>query len=119
MPFTTHTNGQKTYYDDDDFTDPWKSSETILIQHGFGRSLAFWYHWIPVLVRKYRVIHRDARGHGKSSAPDSRDSYHYTVDRILEEIIDTLDHLGLQKIHWLGESTGGIWGEAMAAKYPD
>lgn len=117
MPYLTHKNGQQTYYLDDDFVDPWKPHETILIQHGFARHSAFWYHWIPVLAKHYRVIRRDARGHGYSSAPDK--GYTYSIDTILDEIIDTLDQLGLEKVHYLGESTGGIFGEFLAARNPE
>lgn len=117
MPTITHPNGETTYYEDDNFTDPWKPHETILIQHGFARHSAFWYHWIPTLSRHYRVIRRDARGHGRSSAPSK--SYDYSATTILEEIVDTLDQLKIDKVHWLGESTGGIWGEAMAVENPE
>ena len=117
MPYITHKNGQKTYYQDDDFADPWKSHETILIQHGFARHSAFWYHWVPVLSKHYRVVRRDARGHGYSSAPDS--DYKYDIDTILDEIVDTLDQLKLDKVHYIGESTGGIWGEFLAARNPE
>ena len=116
----THPNGQTTHYIEDNFTDPWKPCETILIQHGFARHSAFWYHWIPALARKYRVIRRDARGHGFSSSPSPSDnSYKYSLDTILDEIIDTLDQLKLEKVHFLGESTSGMVGEALAAKYPE
>jgi pimeloyl-ACP methyl ester carboxylesterase len=117
--FLTHPSGQTTHYIVDDFADPWKSSETILIQHGFARHASFWYHWIPALSRHYRIIRRDARGHGLSSYPLPSSSYDYTLDTITDEIIDTLDQLGLQKVHFLGESTSGMIGEAMAAKYPE
>lgn len=75
----------------------------------------------PVLSRNYRVIRRDLRGHGRSSHPSPEDlsRYAYIVDGILEEVIDTLDQLNVQKVHFLGESTGGILGEILAAKYPD
>lgn len=119
MPFIEHPNGQKTFYRDDDFTDPWKPKETILIQHGFARHSAFWYHWIPILATKYRVIRRDARGHGFSSAPSVGDPYPYSVENILSEIADTMDQLGAKKFHFLGESTGGIFGELFAVKYPE
>ncbi len=116
----THPSGQTTYYIDDNFTDPWKPCETVLVQHGFARHAAFWYHWIPVLGRKYRVIRRDARGHGHSSSPSPSDlSYDYSLDTILAEIIDTLDQLKVQKVHFLGESTSGMVGEALAAKHPE
>ena len=40
-------NGYVTYYEDDDFTEPWKPRQTILIQHGFGRTSQFWRQWVP------------------------------------------------------------------------
>jgi pimeloyl-ACP methyl ester carboxylesterase len=52
-----------------------------------------------------------------SSPP--KGSYNYSVETIISEIVDTLDQLGLQKVHFLGESTGGIFGEALAVKHPD
>lgn len=119
--YVVHDNGQRTHYILDDFTDPWKPRETILIQHGFGRHAAFWYQWVPILSRNYRVIRRDLRGHGRSSyaSLEQRESYKYTVDTILGEIIDTLDQLGIEKVHFLGESTGGMLGEILAAKNPE
>ena len=117
MPYITHKSGQKTFYFDDNFANPWEPHETILIQHGFARHSAFWWKWIPVLSRTYRVIRRDARGHGYSSVPGK--DYEYKIDTILDEIIDTLDQLGLEKVHFLGESTGGIWGEFLAARNPE
>ncbi|EOA89787.1 hypothetical protein ACJQWK_02794 [Exserohilum turcicum] len=132
--FVVHANGQRSHYILDDFTDPWKPRETILIQHGFGRHAAFWYHWIPVLARKYRVVRRDLRGHGYSSYPAPKppgsaendqngarqeSEYNYDVDTILGEIVDTLDQLGIEKVHFLGESTGGMLGEILAAQFPE
>ena len=64
-------NGYVTYYEDDDFTDPWKARQTILIQHGFGRNSQFWRHWVPMLaicgVTAARVI-RGPTTRGRSTA---------------------------------------------------
>ncbi|EUC48466.1 hypothetical protein COCMIDRAFT_87333 [Bipolaris oryzae ATCC 44560] len=123
--YILHPNGQKSHYILNDFTDPWKPHETVLIQHGFGRHSAFWYHWIPALSRHYRVVRRDLRGHGYSSYPGQKQTaegdgdYEYNVDTIIGEIIDTLDQLGLQKVHFLGESTSGMLGEILAARHPE
>ncbi|KAF2869111.1 Alpha/Beta hydrolase protein [Massariosphaeria phaeospora] len=117
--FVIHANGQRTHYIRNTFVDPWKPAPTILIQHGFGRHAAFWYHWIPILSRHYHVIRRDLRGHGYSSYPKPGERYDYTLDTILGEIVDTLDQLGVGKVHFLGESTGGMLGEIMATRYPE
>ncbi|EXJ66156.1 uncharacterized protein A1O5_10772 [Cladophialophora psammophila CBS 110553] len=117
--FITHPTGQTTHIIVDDFTDPWKPSETILIQSGFARHAAFWYHWVPALSRRYRVVRRDLRGHGRSSCPDPGSGYDYSLDTILGEILDTLDQLNIPKVHFLGESTAGMIAVAFAAKHPD
>ncbi|CAK7236631.1 hypothetical protein SBRCBS47491_009703 [Sporothrix bragantina] len=119
--YITHKNGLKTAYIQDNFTDPWKKAETILIQHGFCRNADHFYHWVPALARKYNVIRRDLRGHGYSDypAPGSGYDYEYSLPTILAEIKDTLDQLGIAKAHLLGESTSGMLFEAFAAKYPD
>lgn len=114
-----HPNGQTTHLIEDDYTDPWTKPETIVVQGGFGRHSAFWYHWVPTLARHYHVVRRDTRGHGNSSTPGRNDKYNYTLDTLLGEIIDTLDQLELQKVHFLGESTSGMLGQALAANYPD
>lgn len=72
---------------------------------------------MPVLAKNFRVIHRDARSHGRSSVPGRE--YPCTVDTILDEMVDTLDQLGVQKVHWLGESTSEILGELLAARNPE
>ncbi|ORY15878.1 Alpha/Beta hydrolase protein [Clohesyomyces aquaticus] len=117
--FVQHPNGQRSHYIRDSFADPWKPHDTILIQHGFGRHAAFWYHWIPALARHYHVIRRDLRGHGYSSFPKPGEKYDYSLDTILDEIIDTIDQLGIKKVHFLGESTGGMLGEILAARHPN
>ncbi|KAJ5556347.1 hypothetical protein N7494_000262 [Penicillium frequentans] len=114
-----HANGQMTHVIVDDYTDPWENPKTVLIQGGFGRHSAFWYHWVPSLARQYRVLRRDTRGHGKSSTPMPGDGYQYTLDTILSEIVDTLDQLGIERVHFIGESTSGMLGQALAAKFPN
>lgn len=115
--YIRHSNDQVTHYIRDSFVDPWKPAETILIQHGFGRHAEFWYHWIPVLSRQYHVIRRDLRGHGRSSYGKKGDGYKTDVDTVIGEIIDSLDQLGVEKVHFLGESTSGMLGEILAARY--
>src|ERR1700694_1258218 len=118
MPEIT-TLGQKTYYEDYCFADPFRPTpDVILIQHGYARSSNFWYHWVPALATTYRVIIRDLRGHGRSSAP-SRESYDWSLDTMLAEIVDMLDQIKIQKVHFVGESTSGELGMAFAVKHPD
>ena len=46
MP-TIKINGYDVYYEDNDFTDPWKASEVVFLNHfGYG-NLRLYYKWIP------------------------------------------------------------------------
>ena len=56
MPFAQKPGRPPLHYVLDDYTDPWKNAPYILLQHGNGRSGAFWYSWVPYLTRFYRVI---------------------------------------------------------------
>jgi pimeloyl-ACP methyl ester carboxylesterase len=110
-------NNYEMHYELDDFTDPWRASETIWIQHGFGRSSRFWYHWVPRLAGHYRVLRRDMRGHGQSADPGP--NYVWSVEDLLNDMKGFLDALGLGRVHYIGESLGGILGVAFAARWPE
>jgi len=136
MPEIT-LNGYITYYEDDCFVEAWKGSQvdarlparqgesslgdqtprqTILIQHGFGRNSQFWRHWVPLLAGDYRVIRRDLCGHGGSTDPGA--AYPWSFDSLVRDLGDFCDALKLDRVHLLGESTGGMLAVGLAAKHP-
>src|SRR5882672_9755208 len=47
------------HYEVDDFTDPWRKPETILLLHGNAESGLAWWAWVPHLARHYRVVRPD------------------------------------------------------------
>jgi pimeloyl-ACP methyl ester carboxylesterase len=110
-------NGYVTFYEDDDFTAPWKPSQTILIQHGFGRNSEFWRQWVPMLAGDFRVIRRDLRGHGGSAEPGP--GYPWSFDNLVRDLSGFCDALRLKDFHLLGESTGGMLGVGYAATRPN
>lgn len=116
MPYVS-VNGLQFYYEDDDFTDPWDDRETVVIQHGWGRSSSFFYRWALSLIGNYRVIRRDMRGHGRSEDPSS--GTEWSVDVLVSDMVGFLDKLGLDKVHYIGESAGGVFGAVLAAKFPE
>ncbi len=110
-------NGLSIHYELDDFTDPWEESDTIWIQHGYGRSGRFWYHWVPPLARQYKVLRVDMRGHGQSADPAA--DHAWSVDELLSDIRGVIEALGIGPVHYVGESVGGILGIALAARWPE
>jgi pimeloyl-ACP methyl ester carboxylesterase len=110
-------NNDEMHYELDDFTDPWTSAETIVIQHGLGRNARFWYHWVPLLARHYRVIRRDMRGHGQSADPGP--SHAWSVEELLTDMKGFLDALNLDRVHYVGESIGGLLDIACTVRWPE
>ena len=53
------------FYLIDDYTDPWKKSESVLMLHGLAKSSAAWFAWVPYLARHFRVVRPDMRGFGQ------------------------------------------------------
>src|SRR5713101_10014196 len=117
MPKIT-ANNCEMYYELDDYTDPWlKDKDTIWLQHGVGRSSKFWYHWVPALARNYRVVRRDMRGHGLSSAPPP--DHKWSLNELAEDMLAFMDGIGLEQVHYVGESIGGIIGVLFATRWPE
>ena len=109
-------NGYRTHYEDDDFSPGWRRSEVVLIQHGFGRNSAFWRHWVTRLAGDYRLIRRDLRGHGGSDNPVGLG---WNFDALVGDLHDFVDALGLETVHLIGESTGGMLAAGFAHRFPD
>ena len=115
MP-TISLGGYVTHFDDDDFSTPWIGSEVVLIQHGFGRNSKFWWHWVPAIANEYRLNRRDLRGHGEST--DGADCP-WTFDGLVADLREFCDALEIDKIHLIGESTGGMLSVGFAHRFPE
>lgn len=67
MPITRISPDLEMHYMVDDFTNPWREAETVLMLHGNGESSAAWFAWVPHLARRFRVVQPDMRGFGAST----------------------------------------------------
>lgn len=114
---TLRVNGVDIYYEMTDFTDPWTRPKTVLLHHGFCRNLRFWYQWVPLLARDFRVVTFDSRGFGRSPLPPQE--YAFSADDMIGDVIGLLDSLDIDRVHWGAEASGGIVGMATALKFPD
>ena len=117
MPYARIDYSLDLYYDDDDFTDPWRRSETVVLHHGNAKNARLWYAWVPLLARQYRVIRLDARGFGRSTVPP--EGYRWSLSRFAADLRGLLDHLGLRRVHLIGETVGGAIAMQFAGEYPD
>jgi 3-oxoadipate enol-lactonase len=117
MPTFLATPDLHMHYEVDDFTDPWREKETILLLHGNAESSAAWYGWVPYLARRYRVVCPDMRGFG-ASTPMPRD-FPWTLDGLIEDFIKLVDMLEIGRFHLVGAKIGGTIARAFAARRPE
>jgi pimeloyl-ACP methyl ester carboxylesterase len=116
MPTAT-VNGCDLFYADEDFVEPWRPHETVFLQHWFWGDHRQFRTWVPALARDYRVLRLDRRGSGRSAAPPY--GYEYIVEGLVADFAGFLDALGIERVHYVGESLGGVLGAAFAALHPE
>ena len=107
------------HYELADYTCPWRKTppETFLLYHGYARNMLFWQAWVPLLAGDYRVLRFDARGCGKTT--QLPEGSVYTFEQLADDAIGLMNVLGIERVHWVGESSGGIVGMTAALKHAD
>jgi 3-oxoadipate enol-lactonase len=101
----------------DDFLWPWDATTPVLMMHGFARNALFWNRWVPAVAETHRVYRPDLLGCGLSDRPPP--GYRFTPETIGAQIMAVLDAFPLHRVHWVGESSGGIIGLLLAASHPE
>ena len=113
--FTTSDGPSLAYYIDD-FTNPWQRPATLLLLHAAMGSARRYFAWVPHLAREYRVVRLDLRGHGSSPVPPAEEPL--ALDRLVTDVAELLDHLGVESAHLVGNSAGGYLGQQLAMTRP-
>jgi len=112
----TLKNGRQLAY----FTEGSPTDPTVLCLHSLGQSKLEWI--MPKPLPGVYLISVDRQGHGNSSPyppglPPSAPARRFTDD--LDEYVELLDSLGVDKFHVTGSSMGGSWTIALAAALPE
>ena len=109
MPDSAHTirvNDIDIHYKLEGVTD----GPLIMMAHAMGTSHRLWDWQVPALADRYRILRYDWRGHGDTSAPPG----HYTLTQFVDDAVALMDALDIQRVHWVGISTGGMIGQGIA-----
>ncbi len=117
MPRIALPSGPSIHCAIDDYLWPWSSQTPVLMMHGFARNARFWNRWVPAIAETHRVYRPDLLGCGLSDQPPP--GYNYTPETIAAQILAVLDALSLTRVHWVGESSGGLIGLLLAAAHPE
>jgi non-heme chloroperoxidase len=100
MSTITTKDGTQIFYKD------WgsKTAPSILFHHGWPLSSDDWdAHMMFFLLKGYRVIAHDRRGHGRSTQTDRGNDY----DTFVDDVAALVTHLNLKSAVHVGHSMGG------------
>jgi len=84
-------------------------NDWVVFVHGAGGSSSIWFSQLRDFKKHFNVLLIDLRGHGKSK--DLLQKYYeedYSFEFISKDILDVLDHLEIEKAHFIGVSLGTI-----------
>lgn len=87
----------------------------VLLVPGLGGVGSYWDPNIAAFARDHQVVIHDHRGMGQSS----RSLIAYSVDQMTHDLVAVMDHLGIEKAHLVGHSTGGAIGQTLAITRPE
>ncbi len=96
------------------YTDEGKGNAVVFL-HGFLENRNMWSEFVPVLIKRNRVICIDLLGHGKTGCL----GYVHTMELMAEVVDIVLGHLKIRRSHFIGHSMGGYVALAFAENKPD
>ena len=79
--------------------------EPVILLHGLGASCYSWRYTVPELAKHYEVFAPDLPGFGRTDKPWDFD---YSIHGIHSWILKLMDHFGLEKARFAGNSMGGV-----------
>jgi 3-oxoadipate enol-lactonase len=100
-------DGRRLYYD---LVGP-ESAPVVLFGHSLASDSGMWAEQVPPLLQAgFRVLRVDMRGHGGSDALKGD----YTMAALAGDLARLLAALGIERVHYVGLSIGGMIGQAFA-----
>jgi pimeloyl-ACP methyl ester carboxylesterase len=96
------------------------SKEWMVFVHGAGGSSSIWFKQIKEFKEEYNLLLIDLRGHGRSAARLKNIwKEKYTFTAVTKDILEVLDHLKIQRAHFMAVSLGTILVRQLAEMAPD
>jgi pimeloyl-ACP methyl ester carboxylesterase len=89
----------------------------LLLIHGTPKTHIYWRKLLPLLTSHFRVVAPDLRGAGLSGHPYAEEGY--VSDIVVEDLVQLLDALEVDRAFVHGEDRGAEYGFLLAAKHPE
>jgi len=90
-----------------------KGAPVVVLSHSLACSLVMWNPQMDDLSPHFQVLRYDMRGHGHSDVTPGP----YTIELLAEDVIGLLDALGIDRVHFVGLSVGGMIGQSLALNH--
>ena len=87
----------------------------LLLVPGLNGTFSFWHEQIEPFAADFQVVIHDHRGTGRSTHSRIR----YSIEQMTADLLALMDHLEIERAHFVGVSTGGAMGQVMATDHRD
>jgi pimeloyl-ACP methyl ester carboxylesterase len=94
-------------------------ADWVVFVHGAGGSSSIWHKQLKAFSEKFNVLIVDLRGHGKSKHVKFKLDKKYTFEKVSKDVLEVLDHLKIQKAHFVGISLGTLIIRMIGEMQPD
>jgi 3-oxoadipate enol-lactonase len=110
MPYATASDKVRLYYEEVGQGTP------ILFVHEFASDHRGWEPQLREFGKRYRCIAYSARGYKPSDVPADKNAYSY--QHVMRDAVAVLDHLKIDRSHFIGLSMGGYTCLQVALNHP-
>ncbi len=87
----------------------------LVLLHGWPQHSGMWRGVVPALSERFRCVALDLRGLGRSPAPPDG----YDKPTLAEDVLDTLDDLGIDAARFMGHDWGALVTAIIARDHPE
>ncbi|GAB5471167.1 MAG: 3-oxoadipate enol-lactonase [Rhodospirillales bacterium] len=84
----------------------------VVLSNSLASDHRMWDPQLPTLMKSFRVLRYDTRGHGASEAPEDA----YSIAGLGRDCLAVMDFFGVEKAHFVGLSLGGMTGQWLGAQ---
>lgn len=88
---------------------------TVILLHAIGTDASMWTPQLSALAARYHIVAIDLPGHGKSAVPSGDPG----IAGFADDVIETVDALGIGRFALVGVSLGSMVAQRVAARLQD
>ena len=92
-----------------------ESAPVVVFSNSLGTDYSMWDPQAGALSKRFRILRYDTRGHGQSSVTPGP----YSIDSLAKDVVNLLDALRLNRVHFCGLSMGGMIGMWLGINVPE